>query len=444
MSQEREKDYCAERLIDFEAERLMIGNILARGLRFWRVVGQQLTDECFAVERFRRVFALQRGVAEAGGDPGLEGCFNSVLSTGHTIEEMGLPVLSELAFENQIELANPAMWVGRLRRKAAERRAFKAAERLRLALETGEGSGAEIAAAREELRAIEGTLEAPGETGSTIASTLGSIGIETLLAAPRGTIASPWRRLNELTNGGPGPGQLWIVGARPSVGKTTVALQWALAAAAAGNRVVFASLEMPTADLIKRAMSAEGNIPHALLVRGDLEQSWRFRFAETLERIGEYPLEITDRVRTLSAVIGKAASAGVKLLVVDYLGLVEPGGRYENRNQEVSTISRRLKLAALDYGIPIIAAHQLNRASENQDRAPQLSDLRDSGGLEQDADVVLLLDAPGNRGRRPEAPKDLVEMAIAKQRNGVRGYTISLRLEGQFCRVTERIQEQAA
>ena len=173
-------------------------------------------------------------------------------------------------------------------------------------------------------------------------------------------------------------------------------------------------------------------------MKGNLDPEWRYRVAATLERIGDYPLEITDQLRTLQAIIGKvAATSNLGLLVLDYLGLVDPGGRYENRNQEVSAISRRLKLIALDYNLPIIAAHQLNRANENEIRRPALSDLRDSGSLEQDADTVLLLDRPSDRKRGDNGDKDLVEVLLAKQRNGVRGYVIPLRLEGRLCRLLE-------
>ena len=202
--------------------------------------------------------------------------------------------------------------------------------------------------------------------------------------------------------------------------------------------MLFASLEMPLVHLLKRVLKARrGSIPHGVIMRGDLEKSWRLRVAETLERIGDYPIEINDKIRSLSALIGKAAATpGLELLVVDYLGLVDLGGRYENRNQEVSAISRRLKLAAMDYGFPIIAAHQLNRGNDREERPPRLSDLRDSGSLEQDADVVLLLDSPGTRKGSQER-KDALDIAIAKQRNGVRGCSIKLRLEEQFCQIRE-------
>ncbi len=113
--------------------------------------------------------------------------------------------------------------------------------------------------------------------------------------------------------------------------------------------------------------------------------------------------------------------------------------RHENRNQEVAFLSRRLKTLAMDYNVPILAAHQLNRSNESESRKPSLSDLRDSGALEQDADVVLLLDSPARRSKQvsPDAPPDAIDVIVAKQRNGPRGMTVQLRLEAKFCRLEE-------
>ncbi len=428
-----------ERLINAEAERLIIGNILVQP-GFFRRVGPQLSDDCFAVESYRRVFNLARRIHESGGDPILSECYRYVLNERSSSEGLGLPQLSSLAFDNMVDVSNPEQWVRDLKSKAAERRIWKASERLRLGVESGADAAEQLAATQAELRMIAGTFDAPTATDApTIGNAVFSIGIDNLLAAPRGCIPSPWARLNDVTNGGLRPGELWLVGARTGVGKSTACLQWALAAAKNNHRVLFASLEMPQADLLKRILSAEGDIPHAVLVRGDLQADWRAKVADTLERIGSCPLEISDKMRSLSTIIGKvAATPNLGLLVVDYLGLVDPGGRFENRNQEVSAISRRLKLAALDYNIPIVAAHQLNRANENESRRPQLNDLRDSGSLEQDADTVLLLDAPGNRDRADNADKDVVDLIIGKQRNGVRGTSVRLRLEGPYCRITEQ------
>jgi replicative DNA helicase len=427
---------CPERLVDGEVERLIIGNILAVP-GFFRRVGPQMAEDCFAVERHRRVFQFARQLHDAGSDPTLSECYRAILATGKSNADLGLPVLSELAFDG-LELANPDAWVRGLRRKQAERRAWRVSERLRLGMESGIDTLGELNAAREGLLEIESSFDAPMSAEVTLSDAVVSIGVDNLLAAPQGMIASPWERLNDLTNDGLRRGELWLAGARTGVGKSTLCLQWALAAAKAGHRVLFVSLEMPREDLLKRALAAEGDIPHGLLMQGNLESSWRFRVVQTLDRIGSYTIEITDKLRTLQAIIAKvAATSGLGLLVVDYLGLVDPGGRYENRNQEVSAISRRLKLAALDYGIPILAAHQLNRANENENRRPQLSDLRDSGSLEQDADAVLLLDTPGTRKRAEDGDKDHVDVLIAKQRNGIRGVSVPLRLEGKYCRLIE-------
>jgi replicative DNA helicase len=240
----------------------------------------------------------------------------------------------------------------------------------------------------------------------TIGDTLAQLDVSRLLDPPRGVIESPWPRLTELVNGGPRPGQFWVLGARPSVGKTLALLQWALLAAASGHRVKFFSLGMPCEDLLRRAISAEARIPHSQLVRGDLPAEWRHRVVETVDKISGYPLEIIDSCRTLRAITANVAAArGLELVMLDYVGLVEPKGRHENRNTEVSYISRRLKTLAMDHGVPILAAHQLNRSSESESRRPQLSDLRDSGPLEQDGDVILLLDSPNNRKRGSEGPR---------------------------------------
>jgi replicative DNA helicase len=425
------------RLIDSESERLVLGNILSRGVEFWRRVGPELEDTYFALEGHRRVFKLLRAIADAGQEPGLPACYLHLIEKEKTTEEFGLPWLSDLAYNNMIDIADPAPWIARLKRKATERQAWRLAERMRLDLESGADAQEELARLRGDLRSLEGELNSAAAV-STIVDAIAEIGIDNLLAPPRGVVASPWSQLTELINGGLRPGELWIVAARPSVGKTTAALQWALAAGATGQRVLFCSLEMPAADLLKRVFASQGAIHHSLLVRGDLDNPCRRRVAETLERIGDYKLAITDRFRTLRQIVARIAAAqpAYDLVVVDYLGLIDSGGHYENRNQEVSALSRAIKLAALEYSVPILCAHQLSRANETEKRRPQLSDLRDSGSLEQDADGVLMLDDPGSRKRGSDAPRNQVDVLIAKQRNGMRGAIVNLQMESAFCRMS--------
>jgi replicative DNA helicase len=143
------------------------------------------------------------------------------------------------------DIPDPERWVARLKRKAVERKAWQLAERMRLSVESGvEDTAEELARFRDELRSMEADL-GTAATPSTLADAVAGIGIDNLLAAPRGLIGSAWPRLTERINDGMRPGELWIVAARPSVGKTTFALQWALEAGKAGWRVLFVSLEMP-------------------------------------------------------------------------------------------------------------------------------------------------------------------------------------------------------
>jgi replicative DNA helicase len=431
------------RLVDVEGERLVLSNMLARP-EFCKAVMPQLEADHFPGDLHQRVFHAISDAIARGYEPGLAGVYRWLLDQGRTNADLGLPVLSELAWEGTFDLANPDPWIRSLHRHHAERCAWRAAEKLQTQIELGEAGALENA--REELRRIETEMEGAPPTSGTIGDTLAAMDLNKLLAPPRGVIASPWPKLTEIVNGGPRPGELWIVGARPSVGKTIVLLQWGLTAAANGHQVMFFSLEMPKADLVRRAISSEGRIHHAPLQRGDLSAEWRRRVVETMDAIGPYPLEPIDTCRTLRSITARIASAASQphrkpaLVALDYLGLIESDERrQENRNQEVSYISRRMKTLAMDYGVPILAAHQLNRSSESESRRPALSDLRDSGSLEQDADVVLLLDSPASRTRHvsADAPPDAVNVLIAKQRNGPRNFSVQLRLEAQFCRLEE-------
>ena len=199
-----------ERLIDTESERLIIANILTQP-GFFRRVGAQLNHECFGIEQYRRVFALAGQIHEAGGDPLLSECYRSALDAG-TAETLGS--LTALAFDNVVEITNPERWVHGLLQKAAARRTWRISERLRIGMESGINPGEALATAREELRAVEGSFNASAKSSGKISDAVASIGIDVLLAAPRGTILSPWDRLNSLTNDGPKPGELLLVGAR--------------------------------------------------------------------------------------------------------------------------------------------------------------------------------------------------------------------------------------
>src|SRR3990172_165791 len=232
--------------------------------------------------------------------------------------------------------------------------------------------------------------------------------------------------------GGVCPGELVILAARPSVGKSALALDIALKMAKQGKSIVFFSLEMGHGALIERAACSLAHVNGAALKAGRDSQ-------EDLEKVCAAAFELrelnivfheggTTPERQRGFIEARRKSHGVDIVFVDYLQLMNAGRRNENRVQEISEISRKLKLCATQEHVPIIALSQLNRQVEaRQTHHPRLSDLRDSGSIEQDADVVLLLHREDyyRRIERPDADggdmDGRAEAIIAKNRRGPTG-----------------------
>lgn len=190
--------------------------------------------------------------------------------------------------------------------------------------------------------------------------------------------------------------EYYIIAARPSVGKTALALQSMYHAAKAGSPVLVFSLEMSTEKLAIRMMAAEANVNGSRINRGDLVTSEMTRIAEASSRIQGVPLYIVDSIQSIEDI--KLLSRklhrekGIKCVVIDYLQLSCQAGGNENRQQEVSYISRQCKALQKELDIPVIALSQLSRPMKGREHfEPVLSDLRESGSLEQDADVVMFL-----------------------------------------------------
>jgi replicative DNA helicase len=267
--------------------------------------------------------------------------------------------------------------------------------------------------------------------------------IEYLYANKGSALGVPtgFKDLDSLTSGLQ-PSDLVILAARPSVGKTTLALNLVRNAAVKDKTpcAIF-SLEMAREQIAQRLLCAEAGIDGRNLRTGFLnDNDWK-RLSGALGRLGEAPIFIDDtpnisimEVRTKARRI--KAEHGLGLLVVDYLQLMQGRGRAENRQQEISEISRSLKALARELKVPVLALSQLSRAVEQrQDRRPMLSDLRESGAIEQDADVVMFLYCNADMEN-----SNLVELILAKQRNGPTGSLrlFFLRELGRFQQVDEK------
>ncbi len=246
-------------------------------------------------------------------------------------------------------------------------------------------------------------------------------------------VKTGFKDLDALTNGFH-PGNMIVLAARPAVGKSTLGLDIARFASIHKRETsVIFSLEMSRSEITMRMLSAEARVPLNNIRSGRLSEEEWARMARRMGEISDAPMFIDDSPN-LSLMEIRAKSRrlkqrhNLKLIVIDYLQLMTSGKRVENRQQEVSEFSRQLKLLAKDLNVPVVAISQLNRSPEQRsDKKPMLSDLRESGSIEQDADVVILLhreDLYDSQNRSGEA-----DLIVAKHRNGpTRTITVSAQL----------------
>ena len=226
------------------------------------------------------------------------------------------------------------------------------------------------------------------------------------------------------------PSELVVLAARPSMGKTALALNIAENVALRQRQpVAVFSLEMSKESLLLRLLASESRVDSHKFRTGHLGRDDWGKITRALSDLAEAPLWIDDSASSTVLEMGAKArrlkrDRGLSLMIVDYLQLVVPssGGRQSNRQEEVAGISRGLKGLAKELKVPILVLSQLTRAPERDDRKPQLSDLRESGAIEQDADVVLFINRPNfYKTDLPDEERARAELIIAKQRNGPTG-----------------------
>lgn len=273
----------------------------------------------------------------------------------------------------------------------------------------------------------------------------GALGhLEEIQGAPQGLTGVPGG-LTELDDATCGwqKTDLIVLAARPSQGKTALSLHFALSAAKAGYGVYYASLEMSSVQLALRMLAAEARVDHGRMRNGTVDGDSAERLARAAQCIAKLPIAIDERPRlTPMDVRGRLrrlrfnaeeAPHGLGLVVIDYIQLMsmdrERGRNAErSREQEVSSVSRALKAIAMEMKLPVVALSQMNRSIESRSgatRKPQLSDLRESGAIEQDCDVVMFIYRPEEQGihvsESGESTEGLAEILIRKQRNGPTG-----------------------
>ena len=350
---------------------------------------------------------------------------------GHlkSIGERVDPALLPRAMETTPTVANVEHYANIVTQAAIARRLMSAGQKIHQLAQANGGSPEVVEEARKTLdNAAAKETSAPV---AFIAETLEET-IDMLESEVR-AIPTPWPQMNNIITGLQ-PGAVYVVGARPAVGKSVVAVQLAQAMLNHGS-VAFISLEMSRNDLNLRIMANELNIPMDRFISRSLQDSDWQKIASWTQAQTTRPLAVLDRPsstiteikRFIRSTNRRKPLAGV---VVDYLQLMsQPNGDRRPRHEFVSDMSRELKILAMEYNIPVVVLSQLNRNSTGRaDSLPQMSDLRESGSIEQDADVIMLL----HREPYGEASVDL-KVAVAKNRRGRTG-AIELIFQGHYSR----------
>src|SRR5580692_7088723 len=258
-------------------------------------------------------------------------------------------------------------------------------------------------------------------------------------------LATGYDLLDNLTSGLQ-PSELIILAARPSMGKTAFALNLAENVGVHGNKpVAIFSLEMSKESLLLRLLSADAKIDSHKFRTGHLNHEDKARIPKSLTHLSEAPLWIDDAGSATVVEMGAKLrrmkrERGLSLVIVDYLQLVSARGKFGNRNEEISSITRGLKAMAKELKVPMLVLSQLTRAPEREDREPRLADLRESGAIEQDADVVMFIHRPNFFKKSSEVSMEErgeTDLIIAKQRNGPTD-TIRFVFQGSFTRFEQR------
>ncbi|AEK07601.1 DnaB-like dsDNA helicase [Mycobacterium phage Enceladus] len=255
---------------------------------------------------------------------------------------------------------------------------------------------------------------------------------ETWQASEEGYIKTPWPALNKMLNGGLQRGRLYTIGARPGGGKSIVALQLATNAAFWGFPAVYFTLEMSTDEVMSRMVSAGSNVDFGKIMRKEVDLEDRKKIDNYMNLHSDMPIQVIDRPRiNTEQIVAHCRAVGkLDVLVVDYLQLIDPSDKRLSREQQVAHMSRALKIAAKELNVAVVACSQLNRGplKDGKMRAPTIGDLRESGAVEQDSDVVLLL-------HRDEDDPAAIQFIVGKNRNGTMG-DLAFNFEGHYQRIT--------
>ncbi|HML16499.1 MAG TPA: replicative DNA helicase [Bryobacteraceae bacterium] len=434
---------------NLDAERFVLGSILLNGNLFLQVAST-LAPEDFSLEKHRRIFARMKDLYDRGEKIDRVMVADELIKQGQLESIDGLGYLISLD-DGLPEIGNVDSYVRIVKDKATLRKLIFSAQAVIDRCLIGEDEPDEILASAEETLLKLGEARSREELSlpqSVIEKFPGGVGAFLDPSQRISGISTGFKRFDEMTGGLHG-GELFILAARPSMGKTALALNIAQHVAThpqIRKPVAVFSLEMSSASLLTRLLCAAARVDQHKYRTGFLNGDERRNLQHALHSLTTAPLFLDDtagvNLMDVHAKLRRMKSEhGLSLVVIDYLQLMSTSGRAENRNQEVSALSRGLKLMAKELNVPFVVLSQLSRASELRgDHKPQLSDLRDSGSIEQDADLVAFIYREELYTKNRENIKGQADLIIAKQRNGPIG-TVPLTFLGQYTRFENRAQD---
>ncbi len=408
---------------DLAAERLILGSVILDHPAHVGVF-QLLKSDDFALEKHAVIYnALAR--MDENGETIDRVTIISKLQDRRELQSVdGISYLVSLD-DGLPQLPNIEAYINIVREKSALRKIIYALHHLTNRCMVAGADSAEL------IQAVDQAMTQINAKQSEVAELLnaGEIieragGIDKFLNPPPG-IRTPWTVFTEKT-GGYRAQELCVIAGNPGMGKSAMAIQTAMRVAEDGRGVMFFSLEMSRDSIVKRMAVYRARVDGRKISAGYANYDERMKLTKAIHEITNWPLSIAEYgISTVSgiraALRAKRAHQEVFMLVIDYLQLLQVIGKSSNRNEEVSEITRTLKLLAMEEKVNIQVLSQLNRENKKERRAPELQDLRESGSIEQDADQVTFVWRPEMMWPDREDYKGLVELIIAKQRNGPTG-----------------------
>ncbi|MEW6367998.1 MAG: replicative DNA helicase [Acidobacteriota bacterium] len=421
---------------NLDAEKSVLGALILDNSHFSTVV-EILTPDDFLLDAHQRIFRAIIGMLDRNQPVDLV-TLAEELRKERSLDRVGSATYLAGLLDGIPKVINAVHYARLVKEKSVMRSLMQVGQRMRDGAAQGDRTAEELVEESvstlfqiSEGRAASGFLS----LGDIMHSTYGDV--ESLYAHEKSVsgIRTGYEKLDEITLG-LHRANLIVIAARPSVGKTAFCLNVAEHSAINDRKTVaIFSLEMSRGELALRLLCANAQVDLRRLRREAIEETDMARLSMAFAALADAPIFIDDSP-TITVTEMRARSRrlkmerGLDLLIIDYLQLVSVRGRYDNRNQEVSAITRSLKALAKELDIPLVCVSQLSRAPESRkDHRPQLSDLRESGAIEQDADLVCFLYKPEEKERADEG---VIELMVSKNRNGPAGQPVDLVFIPQF------------